>query len=185
MDNCLIDNGIAQGCSTIAGVSRVWIGNYDQDVTYKIDSGTSIVSELVNNDNEINIYNFAQDIEFAGLTQNIIPSRENGTVYLESILSVKFVELDSKLRNTVLALSKAPLYAVVESNAGQFYIAGVESSGRLSEGAAGLGVAMGDHNGATLSITWKSKNGVYIVNKDILNSTGTPDATKITVEATV
>lgn len=184
--SCIIDNGLALGCATTGGIEKVWIGTYDGTVTY--DNTTDpdgVITALINNDNALNIYNFEQDMEYAGLEQTGNFSRENGTVFYESVLSTKFIELDAKLRNTILALAKAPVYAVVKSNAGHYYILGVESAGRASEGVASLGILNGDMNGATLSFTWKSKGGAYLIDEEVLNFTGTPDPTKITVEDTV
>ena len=182
---CIIDNGYNLGCSSIGGVEKVWIGTYDGEVTY--DNTTDpdgIITDLIENPNAVACFNFEQDIEFAGLEQTGNFSRENGTVFYESVLSVKFIQLDATTRNLVNALGRAPLFAVVKSNAGEYYILGVESAGRATEGTSSLGVAQGDMNGSTLSFTWKSQSGAYLADGDILNTTGVPSATQITVSPT-
>jgi hypothetical protein len=155
---CIIDNGYTMNCNSIGGVSKVYIGTYDQAAAWTLDVDNKVTAVTIAN----SMYNFEQDIEFAGLEQTGTYSRENGTVFYESKLSVKFIELDNDLRNTVLALGKAPIYAVIISNAGHAYILGVESAGRATEGTASLGVAQGDMNGATLSFTFKSPNGAFM-----------------------
>jgi len=165
--NCIIDNGYELGCNSIGGVESVWIGTYDSVTTYTMGVTSSIVEGATGANT---VYKFEQDIEFAGLEQTGQFSRENGTVFFESVLSVKFIELDSDLRNTLIALSRAPLYAVVKANAGQYFILGVESSGRASEGVASLGIAQGDMNGVTLSFTWKSPNGMFLLDETILGT---------------
>jgi hypothetical protein len=164
--SCIIDNGFTLGCNSIGGVEKVWIGTYTADATYSLDAN-SVITGVTSGGT---VYLFEQDIEFAGLTQTGQFSRENGTVFYESVLSTKFIELDADLRNTVLALGKAPVFAVVKSNAGAFYLLGVESAGRATEGTASLGVAQGDMNGATLSFTWKSQNGAYLMNSTVLGA---------------
>lgn len=164
--SCVIDNGFALGCNSIGGVEKVWIGTYDSDSTYTTDAD-NVVTAVTNGGT---VYLFEQDIEFAGLEQTGQFSRENGTVFFESVLTTKFIELDAALRNTVLALAKAPLFAVVKSNAGHYYLLGVESAGRATEGVASLGVAQGDMNGATLSFTWKSANGAYLMESSVLGT---------------
>jgi len=164
--SCIIDNGFTLGCNSIGGVEKVWIGTYTADATYSLDAD-SVITGVTSGGT---VYLFEQDIEFAGLTQTGQFSRENGTVFYESVLSTKFIELDADLRNTVLALGKAPVFAVVKSNAGAFYLLGVESAGRATEGTASLGVAQGDMNGATLSFTWKSQNGAYLMNSTVLGA---------------
>ena len=180
--SCVIDNGINLGCSTVGGIKTVYIGTYDPEVTYTLDAD-NIITALDDNPNSVSVYNFQQDDEYAGLEQPSTVSRENGTVFQESVLTLKFIHLDAALRNQALALSKAPIFAVAESNAGDFYLLGSENAGRLTEGSLSLGTAFGDMNGASLSFTFKSENGAYLMDAAVLN-TGVADPAKITVNAT-
>jgi hypothetical protein len=180
--SCVLDNGFNLGCNVSGGVKSVYIGTYDPDVTYTTDAD-DIITVLDANPNSVDCYKFEQDIEFAGLEQTGQFSRENGTVFYESVLSVKFIQLDASLRNLIKALGKAPVFAVIESNAGEFYLLGVDSPGRATEGVASLGVAFGDMNGATLSFTFKSEDPASLCEGTILN-TGVADPTLITVNAT-
>jgi hypothetical protein len=164
--SCIIDNGYTLGCNSIGGVEKVWIGTYSSDATYTLD----IASVITGVTSGQTVYLFEQDMEFAGLNQTGQFSRENGTVFYESVLTTKFTNLDASLRNSILALGKAPVFAVVKSNAGLFYIVGVETAGRATEGSASLGVAMGDMNGATLSFTWRSQNGAYLINGALIGT---------------
>lgn len=164
--SCIIDGGYTLDCNTIGGVEKVYIGTYTSDATYQLDA-TNVITGATSGGT---VYLFEQDIEFAGLEQTGQFSRENGTVFYESVLSVKFIELDAALRNTVLALGKAPVFAIAKSNAGAYYLLGVENSGRATEGSASLGVAQGDMNGASLSFTWKSQNGAYLMDSAVLGT---------------
>jgi hypothetical protein len=112
-----------------------------------------------------------QDIEFAGLVQTGNYSRENGTVFYQSDLSMKFIGLDCNLRNLMIQLGRSPLFAVVKSNAGDYYYLGLESSGRASAGDANLGVLFGDMNGLTQTITFKSANGALLINGGLIGTT--------------
>jgi len=164
--SCIIDGGFALGCNSIGGVESVWIGTYTSDASYTLDA-TNVITGATSGGT---VYLFEQDIEFAGLEQTGTFSRENGTVFYESKLSVKFIELDAALRNTVIALGKAPVFAIAKSNAGAYYLLGLESSGRATEGTASLGVAQGDMNGATMAFTWKSANGAYLMDAAVLGT---------------
>jgi hypothetical protein len=164
--SCIIDNGFALGCNSIGGVEKVWLGTYTAAALYTLDANNVITGVTSGG----TVYLFEQDIEFAGLEQTGQFSRENGTVFYESVLSTKFIELDAELRNTILALGRAPVFAVVKSNAGAYYLLGVESAGRATEGTASLGVAQGDMNGATLSFTWKSQNGAFLMDSTVLGT---------------
>jgi hypothetical protein len=164
--DCILDNGYVLDCNSVGGVEKVWLGTWDGDTTYTFDADNVVDAAVSAN----TVYNFEQDIEFAGLEQAGQFSRETGTVFYESNLSLKFTNLDKDLRNTLVAIGRAPIYAVVKSNAGEYYILGVESAGRATEGVASLGVALGDMNGATLTIQWKSASGAYLIDPAVLGT---------------
>jgi hypothetical protein len=71
----------------------------------------------------------------------------------------------------MIELSRAPLFAVIKSNAGDYYFLGLESSGRATAGDASLGTLLGDMNGLTQTITWKSASGAYLINGSLVGTT--------------
>jgi hypothetical protein len=164
--SCIITNGYQLGCQTIGGIERVWVGTYSAAQAYSFDAD-NVVTAVTSGQT---IYLMEQDIEFAGLVQTGNFSRENGSTFYSSVLSVKFIELDKELRNLIIALGRAPLFAVVKSNAGEYYILGVENAGRAIEGVAQLGVLQGDMNGANLSIEWKSANGAFLIDPTLVGT---------------
>lgn len=164
--SCIIDNGYTLGCNTVGGVEKVWIGTWDADQAYTYDAD-NVITGITSG---ITIYLMEQDMEFAGMNQTGNFSRENGTVFYESVLSVKFIELTADLRNLVIALGRAPIFAVIKSNAGEYYAAGVESAGRATSGVASLGIAQGDLNGATFEITWRSPNGIFLLDPTLIGT---------------
>lgn len=164
--SCIIDGGYTLGCSSIGGVEKVWIGTYSASQAYSLDID-NIITAVTSGQT---VYLMEQDMEYAGLNQTGTFSRENGTVFYESVLSLKFIELSAELRNLIVALGRAPLFAVVKSNAGAYYLCGLESAGRATAGVASLGIAQGDLNGATLEVTWKTPNGVFLLNAGVLGT---------------
>lgn len=111
-----------------------------------------------------------QDIEHAGLVQTGNYSRENGTVFYDSQVSIKLIGLDCNVRNNLVELGRAPIFAVVKSNAGDYYYLGLESAGRASAGEASLGVALGDMNGVSLTLQFKSANGAFLMNGALIGT---------------
>ena len=164
--SCIIDEGFQLGCATIGGVEKVYIGTYSAGTTFAT-SAANVITGITGGQT---MYLMEQDIEFAGVNQTGAFSRENGTVYYESVLSLKFIELSCDLRNLIIALGRAPIFAVVKSNAGQYYYLGVESSGRATAGVASLGIMQGDLNGATFEITFKSPNGMFCLLSTLVGS---------------
>lgn len=169
--SCIIENGYELACASTGGINKLLIGSWDVNAEFSVSTATASLNVVTGATGVSNpLYSMEQDIEYAGLTQPIQVNRENGTVFFETVLTVKFIELDFELRNLVVALARAPIYAVVQSNAGQYYLLGVESAGRISEGTADLGTAFEDMNGATLSFTFRSKNGIYLLDENLLGA---------------
>jgi hypothetical protein len=164
--SCIIDQGWTLGCNTIGGVEKMWIGTWSADATYQYDAN-NIVTGVTSG---VTVYEMEGDIEFFGLVSTGAFSRENGTTFYESALSAKFIHLTAELRNLIVALGNAPLFAVVKSNAGEYYVLGIESAGRATEGMAQLGVLLGDMNGATLTFSWKSAAGAYLLDPAVLGT---------------
>ena len=156
---CNLTDGYVLGCSSIGGVEKLWIGEWEDIVGYQ-QSACGTITGLTSG---FTVYEFEQDIEHAGLTQAGNYDRNNGTVFYESTVSLKMIGLDCNVRERLVELGRAPLIAVVKSNAGDYYLCGVETAGRASAGQADLGVALGDLNGVTLSISWTSANGVFLM----------------------
>ena len=165
---CNLTDGYVLGCSSIGGVEKVWIGEYVDDVTVAQDS-CGIITGITTTG--LTVYSFEQDIEHAGLIQAGSYSRENGTVFYESTLSIKLIGLDCEVRNRMVELGRAPLFAVIKSNAGDYYYCGLESSGRASAGEANVGTLLGDMNGLSQSISWKSANGVFLMSGTLVGTT--------------
>ncbi len=88
---------------------------------------------------------------------------------------MKLFGLDAVVRQRMVEIGRSPLFAVVKSNAGDFYYCGLESSGRASAGEANLGTALADMNGLSQSISWKSANGVYLMDETLLGTSITID----------
>jgi hypothetical protein len=166
--NCNLSEGYVLGCSSIGGVELVYIGEWVEGVTVQQDA-CGIITGITTTG--LTVYQFEQDIEHAGLTQAGQYSRENGTVFYESNLSIKLIGLDCNVRNNMVELGRAPLFAVVKSNAGDWYYLGLESAGRASAGQADLGVALGDMNGLSQTIQWKSANGAFLINGALVGTT--------------
>lgn len=166
--SCNLTDGYVLGCSSIGGVEKVWIGEFIDGVTVTQDS-CGIITGITTTG--LTVYQFEQDIEHAGLAQTGQYSRENGTVFYESNLSIKLITLDCNVRNRMVELGRAPLFAVVKSNAGDYYYLGLESAGRASAGEAGLGTALGDMNGLNQTIQWKSANGAFLIDGALVGTT--------------
>lgn len=164
--SCILNQGYQLGCQVIGGIEKVYLGTWSEDTTYAY-SPTNVITGITSG---VTIYEMVGDIEFFGLNQTGNFSREMGTTFYQSDLILKFIHLDADLRNLLIALGRSPLVAAIKSNQGDWYFAGVESAGRSIEGSASVGTLLGDLNGANLTVSWKSANGVYLMNQSLVGT---------------
>jgi hypothetical protein len=155
------------GCSVMGGVREVYIGIWSGTTAYDFDAMDVVTGVTGSNV----AYEYAQESSFAGLSQTSVINADNKSFYVESVLTLKFAGgVSTELRKNWLALSKAPLVAFIVSNEGTTYVAGVEAAGLSTEGSLGLGVALGDLNGGTISIRFQSNNGIYLMDNALLGT---------------
>lgn len=157
---CLINAGRVLGCNTIAGVEKIWVANYSSNTMATFGSA-NLITAMTNA--PADFYLLEQDVEFGGLNQTGVYS--NNSVSFETSVAMKFIDMDAQLIQLVDQLSKAKIVALIKSNSGKYFFAGLEFPGRASAGDLSLGVALGDMNGANITIMFKSKNGVYEIDE--------------------
>jgi hypothetical protein len=171
---CILDKGYELTCQSTGGVSEILLGTwesmeFDTDVDGSITNvypAGGISGDPLNN----SAYSFELDQEYGGLDQTGVFNRDNGTVHYESNLSLKMINLDASLIQTLKQVGRAPLYAAFKSNAGVWYFAGVESAGRANEAVASLGTSFEDMNGVNLTIQFKSPDGVYVIDESLIGT---------------
>ena len=158
---CNLTDGYVLGCSSIGGIEKVYIGEWIDNVQVTQDACGIITGVTTTG---ITVFEYQQDIEHAGLSQTGNFSRENGTVFYDSNLSIKLIGLDCNVRNNLVELGRAPLMAICKSNAGDWYALGlIDTAGRANASEAGTGTALGDQNGLSITLNFKSPNGAYLI----------------------
>jgi len=167
--NCTLSQGAVLGCSTIAGVQNVYIGNWEAISAFTQDA-CGIITGLTPTA-PLTAYTFEMDIQMAGLTQEGTFTRENGTAFFDTNLTIRLVDLDCNKRNNLVELARAGLFAVIVANSGTAFYAGLETAGRATAGSASLGQNLGDFNGVELTLNWKSANGIYVLDPALIGTT--------------
>ena len=165
-ENCIIDNGYVFDCQGTGGVKNVWIGTYSSAIKWELDLNNKVTGVAAGSPV---VYKFDQFEQVAGLTQTGVYG-ENRTKAIQTTLNIKLDHFDENLINEYRALTKAYVFAIVESNEGTFGIIGVETPGRATADTAGFGVAFTDMNGVDLTYTWNSTNGLYALDGSIIGT---------------
>lgn len=153
--SCFLTSGQVLGCAdSIGGLKKVYIAGstgttgsgYFTDFDYDVDdaitgatgqTGTTLIGfELKRNTSQ--------------LTQNIVKSYENGTVYFEMLLEMSLFKYDVDKRNAMKVLSQNDTLQIIAiDNNNNYYMVGQVNKCYLQSGNATSGLALGDKNGFT------------------------------------
>jgi hypothetical protein len=148
-------------CDRIAGgIKNVYFGVYD-DFDANATTGEVYGTGIVVSSGEItdiemggnDLYRYSLPRGESSLTETIVGSTENGTVYYTPSISIKLNQLTKEDQNQLrlLALSKLVVFAELNqlNGSGRNIIVGMglRNGMRLNSGTDVSGAAWGDHNG--------------------------------------
>ncbi len=155
-----LTKGRGLDCNRISGgIKFVYFGVYDQftapieTVGLPVTAGEVTDLEMGAND----LYRYTMPLGVASLTDTIVGSRENGTIYFTPSLSVILNRLTKADQNQIKLLSATKLVCFAQLNAtlptGTDVIValGVTNGMELNAGTMDSGAAWGDRGGYTLT----------------------------------
>lgn len=167
--DCSISNGYQAGCAGTGGITEVYIGNWEK-FDYQLDpTGLPIVtsiSSVANSGQPIDAYRIEQKSEWAGAGGDGVHNQENDTVHQVDNLTIKATTLDAETLAFIKQLRRANTFAIVRGVNGYLYILGADIPGRSSESSQGLGTALEDMDGGSVTIEFKSKDGMYLLDEN-------------------
>jgi len=155
-----ITKGRGLDCNRISGgIKFVYFGVYDQftapieTVGLPVTAGEVTDLEMGAND----LYRYTMPLGVASLTDTIVGSRENGTIYYTPSLSVILNRLTKEDQNQIKLLGAtklvcfAQLNATLPSGTDVIVALGVTNGMELNAGTMDSGAAWGDRGGYTLT----------------------------------
>ncbi len=152
---CLLANGRAEVCKdTVGGLEAIYFINYG-DITAKTYDATD-TDMIATVTGVSNLYKF----ELKGTNsfeQTITSSRENGTTFVEQTLAIQLKKQDAATTKNVKLLAYGRPNVVVKTNAGDFFLAGLERGMDLTSGTISNGTALGDVNGYQMTFVGQEK----------------------------
>ena len=156
----ILTKGRGLDCNRISGgIKFVYFGVYDQ-FTAPIETVGLVVSagEVTDIEMASNVlYRYTMPLGVASLTETIVGSRENGTIYYTPSLSVILNRLTKEDQNQIKLLGATKLVCFAQLNAtlpsGNDVIValGVTNGMELNAGTMDSGAAWGDRGGYTLN----------------------------------
>jgi hypothetical protein len=155
---CLQTASINLGCaSCVGGIRKAYlVAGTISGVSY---NATSAISGITGSGT---IYTYEVQKQTSSLTETFNSSLENGTLYYSQELLLNFQKIDQDKRNQVkLMAQNRGLKAFVEDNNGTIFYLGADfDGGYLSAGSSATGVAFGDANQYSITLTFFSKDPI-------------------------
>tara|TARA_R110000751_G_scaffold15479_3_gene50161 strand:+ start:464 stop:1000 length:537 start_codon:yes stop_codon:yes gene_type:complete len=166
---CDLASGRVVDCkSSIGGISKVFIGNYQDMVNNSTWTETlDVVSAIVAQD----FYSFAVRPETSSLTVNYQSDPASGTTYFEQNLSLTFQLLDSTDIADIRVMCQGRPNIWVLDNMDNCWLIGAEFGCNVTAGNLVTGAAFGDLSGYTVDFSGRESNPVWIA---AAGAVGTP-----------
>jgi len=156
--SCFISSGISLGCAdSLGSLKTVYIlGDSGHTVSSISQTADEAISGITGTGT---FYKFAVKRNTSSLTQTANKSFENGTVYYQPDLVLSFYKYDQDKRNLVKLMAQDDnlKVVVVDQNDTAYYLGEVNGM-YLSAGTAETGLAVGDKNGFSLTLTGQEPN---------------------------
>lgn len=152
-----LTKGRGLDCNRISGgVKKIFFSVYDKDVSFTYDATNPLEIDAIDWDGST-IYEYVMPLGVASITDTIVGSRENGTIYYTPSVNIILNKLTKEDQNEIklLAATKVRIFAQLNqqlTNGHDVFIAlGMTNGLELNAGTMDTGAAFGDRSGYTLT----------------------------------
>lgn len=161
-------SGIAKDCLVNkGGIKRVLLANKD-DVTAVTVTDGQITAVTMASTKKFLEFGFRANTGNFSSTWQI--NAENGTKYVQTLLTMIFGRMDTAKRVAIMALAQADLVGIVEDANGTFWFLGYDEPLMIADGSdAQTGTARADRNGYTVVLEDNSDELPYEVDSTIIS----------------
>ncbi len=171
---CLMSTGRKLACKdAVGGIQKVFFADYGTLGTATITGG------IVSTFSGASVLLFQYDVKSAsGLEQTITSSNDNGTTFFEQTLTLVLTKLDPATQVELAKVIATRPHVFVQDNNGNYLAVGM-TRGCDVNGTISTGVALGDLNGYSLTVSAQEPmmsqfvNSTYILSK-IAQTAGVP-----------
>jgi hypothetical protein len=161
---CLLTSGRKVPCkSAVGGIKNILFADYGTLGNITIVAG------------EITALSAAPDwfkFEVKGassLETAINSSRENGTTFYESTVTMSLTFQDKATQEQLKLITHARPHVIVEDYNGNYFLVGLEHGAEVTGGSIATGAAMGDLSGYSLTIVAQETAPPYFVDSDAIS----------------
>lgn len=162
-------SGIAKDCLVNkGGIKRVILANRDDVTAVTITDGRVTAITMASGKKFLEFGFRANTGNFSSTWQI---NSDNGTKYVQTLLTMIFGRMDTAKRVAIMALAQADLIGIVEDANGLFWLLGYDDPLMLADGSdAQTGTARADRNGYTVVLEDNSDELPYEVAPDIIDA---------------
>lgn len=159
---CNLTDAIALDCiDSLGGVKTIWVGTNVVIATSVVGTTGTTIGQITSGTGTGTFYQFEVPKDVASYTETTNVAPANGTIFYQQDLALALHKLDSAKRNQLLLLSKnREIKAIFEDNNSKYWLIGLTRGAQVSAGSAVTGVAPGDANQYTLTISGQEPDPV-------------------------
>ena len=156
---CELSAGFTLDCkSGIGGIKAIYLQQLaDFQTGVSVDGTSGEIDGL----STASIYQFTLPKHTGSFTEEVASSVENGTIYYTQTVTATFFELSAARRKQLEIIAKNRLVCFVLDNNNNIWMVGKVDGAEVTAMSTATGVAKGDLNGYTLTLTAEEKNKAY------------------------
>jgi len=163
---CALTQGRTIDCrNSTGGISEVLIANFG-NIT--IDTVAAGVITAMTQAGGTSFYKYNLEKENGSLVETQTGSLENGTNFYDSVLEFNTKNLSAAENEELTLLDQAQLFVIVKTMNGKYFTVGAYHAADKLSGTAVTGMAMGDLNGYTYSISSKEAKRMLEVQLSVI-----------------
>jgi len=163
---CALTQGRTIDCrNSTGGISEVLIANFG-NIT--IDTVAAGVITAMTQAGGTSFYKYNLEKENGSLVETQTGSLENGTNFYDSVLEFNTKNLSAAENEELTLLDQAQLFVIVKTMNGKYFTVGAYHAADKLSGTAVTGMAMGDLNGYTYSISSKEAKRLLEVQLSVI-----------------
>ena len=156
---CELTAGFNLDCKdTIGGIKAIYLQQHEDFLTgVTADASTEEIDALPTK----TIYKYICPKHTGSFTEEVASSVENGTIFYTQTVTATFFKLSAPRRKQLELLGKNRLVVFVQDNNDNIWMVGRMDGAEVTAASTATGVAKGDLNGYTITLTAEEKNKAY------------------------
>lgn len=164
--SCNITSGFTLDCREgIGGIKTVYITELSNKDSITASNGTITAFTLASG---TGFYEYQMLMESGNWQEGLQTSAQNGTMFYEQTLNLKFPTRTAALATSINLLAKNKLMVIVLDNAGTYTLLGETNGMEVEPSTYDSGTAFGDFQGYTLVLKSKQKERANLVDSTLI-----------------